>query len=68
MEKYKNGDYKLNNNVILLTDLVKFLPSHSEKWYKMKEENQELKDSWAYKLYVSNFYKLIKKGLKFRYS
>lgn len=68
MEKYKNGGYKFSSDNTYLVDVVKFLPDHSEKWYKMKEENQELNDSWAYKLYVSNFYKLIKKGLKFRYS
>lgn len=68
MEKYKNGSYKFNDSDTYLIDAVKFLPDHSERWYKINEENKELKDSWAFKIYLSDFYKIIKKGLKFRYS
>lgn len=60
MGKYKIGSYDLSNNSFLV-DMVKFLPDHSLMWYKMKEENQELKDSLAFKIYKSGFYKLIKK-------
>lgn len=60
MEKYKKGDHKLSSN-IPITEISNFLPDHSERWYKMKEENQELKDSLAFKIYKSGFYKLLKK-------
>lgn len=60
MDKYKKGDYKLSGN-ISITEISNFLPDHSERWYKMKEENQELKDSLAFKIYQSGFYKLLKK-------
>lgn len=60
MEKYKNENYNLSNYAFLL-DIVKFLPDHSSVWYKMKEENQELKDSLAFKIYKSGFYKFLKR-------
>lgn len=59
MEKYKKGNYKLSGN-ISMTEISNFLPDHSERWYKMKEENQDLKDSLAFKIYQSGFYKLLK--------
>lgn len=60
MEKYKKGNYKLSGN-ISMTEISNFLPDHSERWYKMKEENQELKDSLVFKIYKNGFYKLLKK-------
>jgi glycosyltransferase involved in cell wall biosynthesis len=61
MEKYKNGNYKFSGDNTYLIDVIKFLPDHSERWYKMKEENQELKDSLAFRIYKSGFYKLLKR-------
>ena len=61
MAKYQNNGYDLKGFNFLAKDIFTFLPNHSMDWYTIKESNKELKDSWAFKIYQSSFYKLLKK-------
>lgn len=60
MNKYKGvyDDKKVN---IPLSEIDKFLSSHAVDWYKMTKENEELRDSFAYRIYNSRTYRIAKK-------
>lgn len=60
MDKYRDvyDDKKVN---IPLSEIDKFLSTHSVDWYKMIKENEELRDSFVYKIYKSKPYRVLKK-------
>lgn len=60
MEKYKEiyNDKKVN---IPLSEIDDFLSTHAVDWYCLTKENEELRDSLAYKIYQSKPYRWLKK-------
>lgn len=59
MEKYK-GIYKDKKVSIPLSEIDNFLSNHAVQWYSLTKENEELRDSFAYKIYNSKIYKNLK--------
>jgi glycosyltransferase involved in cell wall biosynthesis len=60
MEKYK-GVYKDEKVGVPLSEIDNFLSNHSPDWYHLVKENEELRDSFAYTIYRSKFYRIFKK-------
>ena len=60
MEKYKSI-YKKNKVNVPLSEVDDFLSNHAVEWYCLVKENEELRDSLAYRLFYSKHYHLLKK-------
>lgn len=60
MDKYKNI-YKSDKVYIPLSEVDGFLSKHSVQWANLINDNNEMRDSFIYKIYKSNIYKLFKK-------
>lgn len=60
MEKYK-GIYNDKRVNVPLSEIDDFLSNHAVEWYSLTKENEELRDSLAYKIYWSKPYRWLKK-------
>lgn len=60
MEKYK-GIYNDKNVNVPLSEIDDFLSNYSVEWYCLTKENEELRDSFAYTVFHSKFYRIFKK-------
>lgn len=64
MEKYENIYKKENVNVPLI-EIDDFLSKHAIEWYSLVKENEQLRDSVAYKIFYCRRYNSLKKVGRF---
>lgn len=60
MDKYKSI-YNLEKVNVPLKEIDNFLSKHAVEWYKLVKENEELRDSYAYKIFYCKRYHILKK-------
>jgi len=61
VQKKYNRYYKNSQVAIPIDEVADYLNQHTAHWYHLVKENEELRDSYAFKLYHSKIYRLAKK-------